>query len=387
MKQKRILTAALAAVLTLSLSVPALAAEAPTALPISAETPTYELVQRGENFPVRVWGTAVELGDMSLTLENSNDSDPYQKVVVNVGEDTLILDAVTGEAKTFDDLRAGEAIYAWVGPEMTDSLPPISTARVILCSIPADFGAPNYAEVETVTQTEDGVDVYMNNDVVLHLTGDTEYLVAPGWEKETVSAADIVPGTRLLSWYSVTTMSLPAQASPSKVMVFPSDYDGWVSTNGLEVTINGETLALEGSSAAKVENGRLMVPVRAVAEAMGCEVAWEPYTNQVSVTSDGVELYHFAIGADQAVKGDVTVGLVASAEAVDGVTFMALDDLIVLHSLKPQRKSAPGPFGPGALSYLVFSPGGACRRLHPTHCFPSRPGAGRGPRLKLHVRK
>ena len=217
---------------------------------------------------------------------------------------------------------------------MTDSLPPISTARVILCSIPADFGAPNYAEVETVTQTEDGVDVYMNNDVVLHLTGDTEYLVAPGWEKETVSAADIVPGTRLLSWYSVTTMSLPAQASPSKVMVFPSDYDGWVSTNGLEVTINGETLALEGTSAAKVENGRLMVPVRAVAEALGCEVAWEPYTNQVSVTSDGVELYHFAIGADQAVKGDVTVGLVASAEAVDGVTFMALDDLIVLHSLK-----------------------------------------------------
>ena len=334
MKQKRILTAALAAVLTLSLSVPALAAEAPTALPISAETPTYELVQRGENFPVRVWGTAVELGDMSLTLENSNDSDPYQKIVVNVGEDTLILDAVTGESKTFDDLRTGEAIYAWVGPEMTDSLPPISTARIILCSIPADFGAPNYAEVETVTQTEDGVDVYMNNDVVLHLTGDTEYLVAPGWEKETVSAADIVPGTRLLSWYSVTTMSLPAQASPSKVMAFPSDYDGWVSTNGLEVTINGETLALEGTSAAKVENGRLMVPVRAVAEALGCEVAWEPYTNQVSVTSDGVELYHFAIGADQAVKGDVTVGLVASAEAVDGVTFMALDDLIVLHSLK-----------------------------------------------------
>ena len=334
MKQKRILTAALAAVLTLSMTVPALAAEAPTALPISAETPAYELVQRGENFPVRVWGTAVELGDMSLTLENSNDNDPYQKIVVNVGEDTLILDAVTGEAKTFDDLRTGEAIYAWVGPDMTKSLPPISTARIILCGVPADFGAPNYAEVETVTETESGVDVYMNNDVVLHLTGETEYLAAPGWEKETVSAADIVPGTRLLSWYSIATMSLPAQASPSKVMVFPSDYDGWVSTNGLEVTINGETLPLEGPSAAKVENGRLMVPVRAVAEALGCEVAWEPYTNQVSVTSDGAELYHFTIGAEQAAKGDVTVGLVASAEAVDGVTFMALDDLMVLHGLK-----------------------------------------------------
>ena len=334
MKQKRILTTALAAVLTLSMTVPALAAEAPTALPISAETPAYEVVQRGENFPVRVWGTAVELGDMSLTLENSNDNDPYQKVVINVGEDTLILDAVTGEAKTFDDLRTGETVYAWVGPDMTKSLPPISTGRVILCGLPADYAAPTYAEVESVTETESGADVYLNNDVVLHLNADTGYLAAPGWEKETVSAADIVPGTRVLAWYSVVTLSLPAQASPEKIMVFPSDYAGWVAADGLTVTVNGQALALEGAAAAKVENGHLMVPVRALAEALGCEVAWEPYTNQVTVTRDGVECYHFTIGGDQAAKGDVTVGLVAPANAVDGVTFLALDDLIVLHGLK-----------------------------------------------------
>ena len=333
MNHKKLLASALAAALTLSLAVPALAAE-PVGADAAAEAPAYELVQRGETFPTRVWGAAVELGDMSLTLENSNESDPYQKVVVNVEEDTLTLDAVTGEAKTFDDLRTGETVYAWVGPDMTKSLPPISTGRVILCGLPADYAAPTYAEVESVTETESGADVCLNNDVVLHLSADTGYLAAPGWEKETVSAADIVPGTRVLAWYSVVTLSLPAQASPSKVMVFPSDYDGWVSTNGLEVTINGETLPLEGASAAKVENGRLMVPVRALAEALGCEVAWEPYTNQVTVTRDGVECYHFTIGGDQAAKGDVTVGLVAPANAVDGVTFLALDDLIVLHGLK-----------------------------------------------------
>ena len=333
MNHKKLLASALAAALTLSLAVPALAAE-PVGADAAAEAPAYELVQRGETFPTRVWGAAVELGDMSLTLENSNESDPYQKVVVNVEEDTLILDAVTGEAKTFDDLRTGETVYAWVGPDMTKSLPPISTGRVILCGLPADYAAPTYAEVESVTETESGADVCLNNDVVLHLSADTGYLAAPGWDKETVSAADIVPGTRVLAWYSVVTLSLPAQASPSKVMVFPSDYDGWVSTNGLEVTINGETLPLEGAAAAKVENGHLMVPVRALAEALGCEVAWEPYTNQVTVTRDGVECYHFTIGGDQAAKGDVTVGLVAPANAVDGVTFLALDDLIVLHGLK-----------------------------------------------------
>ena len=332
MNHKKLLASALAAALTLSLAVPALAAE-PVGADAAAEAPAYELVQRGETFPTRVWGAAVELGDMSLTLENSNESDPYQKVVVNVEEDTLILDAVTGEAKTFDDLRTGETVYAWVGPDMTKSLPPISTGRVILCGLPADYAAPTYAEVESVTETESGADVCLNNDVVLHLNADTGYLAAPGWEKETVSAADIVPGTRVLAWYSVVTLSLPAQASPEKIMVFPSDYAGWVAADGLTVTVNGQALALEGA-AAKVENGHLMVPVRALAEALGCEVAWEPYTNQVTVTRDGVECYHFTIGGDQAAKGDVTVGLVAPANAVDGVTFLALDDLIVLHGLK-----------------------------------------------------
>ena len=333
MNHKKLLASALAAALTLSLAVPALAAE-PVGADAAAEAPAYELVQRGETFPTRVWGAAVELGDMSLTLENSNESDPYQKVVVNVEEDTLILDAVTGEAKTFDDLRTGETVYAWVGPDMTKSLPPISTGRVILCGLPADYAAPTYAEVESVTETESGADVCLNNDVVLHLNADTGYLAAPGWEKETVSAADIVPGTRVLAWYSVVTLSLPAQASPEKVMVFPSDYAGWVAADGLTVTVNGQALALEGAAAAKVENGHLMVPVRALAEALGCEVAWEPYTNQVTVTRDGVECYHFTIGGDQAAKGDVTVGLVAPANAVEGVTFLALDDLIVLHGLK-----------------------------------------------------
>ena len=333
MNHKKLLASALAAALTLSLAVPALAAE-PVGADAAAEAPAYELVQRGETFPTRVWGAAVELGDMSLTLENSNESDPYQKVVVNVEEDTLILDAVTGEAKTFDDLRTGETVYAWVGPDMTKSLPPISTGQVILCGLPADYAAPTYAEVESVTETESGADVCLNNDVVLHLNADTGYLAAPGWEKETVSAADIVPGTRVLAWYSVVTLSLPAQASPEKVMVFPSDYAGWVAADGLTVTVNGQALALEGAAAAKVENGHLMVPVRALAEALGCEVAWEPYTNQVTVTRDGVECYHFTIGGDQAAKGDVTVGLVAPANAVDGVTFLALDDLIVLHGLK-----------------------------------------------------
>ena len=57
-----------------------------------------------------------------------------------------------------------------------------------------------------------------------YLNSEAELLTAPGAEQAALT--DIVPGTRLLSWYSITTLSLPAQATPTKVMVFPSAYSG-----------------------------------------------------------------------------------------------------------------------------------------------------------------
>ena len=50
------------------------------------------------------------------------------------------------------------------------------------------------------------------------------------------------------------------------------------------MSVNGESLELSGASAARVENDRLLVPVRKVAEALGYQVSWEPYTNRVTVS-------------------------------------------------------------------------------------------------------
>ena len=182
---KMVLTAALGAALLL----PAAAAEAANEAN-GGETPSYTLTQWGNSFPIQTWGQVVELGAESLTLENSQEDSSYQKLVINVNEDTLILDAVTGQSRTFSDIQQGETLYAWVGPAMTKSLPPITTARLLLCGLPADAAAPTYAEVQSVIQTEEGVDVCVTDQVVLHLSGETELLAAPG--SETVSLADIV---------------------------------------------------------------------------------------------------------------------------------------------------------------------------------------------------
>lgn len=140
MKAHGILRTALTAALSAVLLLPAAGAAATGTA--AEEAPSYTLTQRGEPFPLRAWGQVVELGEASLTLENSDSSDAYQKLVVNVGEDTRILDAVTGEARSFADIRQGETVYVWAGPEMTKSLPPITTARLRLCGLPDGGSAP-----------------------------------------------------------------------------------------------------------------------------------------------------------------------------------------------------------------------------------------------------
>ncbi|MEG2455456.1 MAG: S-layer homology domain-containing protein [Oscillospiraceae bacterium] len=197
------------------------------AVPISAEVPSQE-AQAETLQPIRVYGKATSIKEMKngsrIMLENSNDKDPNQKIGVLVSDKTMILDAVTGNAKTIADIKENETLYAYVGPAMAMSMPPQANATLILCNIPADYNVPKFAEVKTVTAREDGmVDVLMTGSVLLHLNKDTELLA---YRTDNVpNLGDITSGAHLLSWYSAETRSIPAQASPSKVMVFPKSAD------------------------------------------------------------------------------------------------------------------------------------------------------------------
>lgn len=101
MKKPKLLKTALTAALAATLLLPCAAAGAEmSAKEGAAEQPAYTLMQRSpRSFPIQVWGQAAELGDNSLTLQNDNEGAAYAKIVVNVEEDTKILDAVTGEER------------------------------------------------------------------------------------------------------------------------------------------------------------------------------------------------------------------------------------------------------------------------------------------------
>lgn len=292
-----------------------------------------------ETGPVRVWGVVKSVEERSVSLENGDDADPYQKITLNMGDGTVILDAVTGADAALTDLEVGETLYAYVGPAMALSQPPQAYARLVLRGVPADYAPPRYAEVERVTARADGgVDALMSGNIVLHLSAATE-MTAHG-AKNVPTLADIKPGTMLLSWYSMVLETLPAQAAPSRVMLFPYRYEGYASAGAGTLSVNGKAVALSAAEAPYVTGeGRLMAPVRKFAEALGCQVLWDAaHPSDVVVTRNGEELYRFTAGGTSAtVGGDMVRALTCPAAAGWGVTFLCADDLAALHGVKFAR--------------------------------------------------
>lgn len=331
MKLKKLLCTALSAALLGSV---ALAGDT-SAISSGPAAPEYEITQTGYTLPIRVWGSASELEEGTVRLQNASENETYRDIVLNITEETAILDAVTGEVKTYTDLREGETIYAYVSAAMTRSLPPISNAELILCGIPADYHVPSYAEVQGVSTNGEGKwSVLMSDDVVLHLNADT--VLSAFGTKDIPTLERIVPGARLLSWYSVVFTSMPAQATPDKVVVFPSGYEGYAAMVPGSLHVNGSALSLADRELPYAEAGKLMVPVRALAEALGYTATWEVGSPaRVLVEKDGQPLCALTIGdSTMVVEGDMVMDVTTPAVVRGGVTFLAAEDLVRIHSLK-----------------------------------------------------
>ncbi len=298
---------------------------------LPGDEPAMEETVSQADTSVMVYGRLTKEGE-SLLLTNSNEEDPYQTVMVHVSPETMILDAVTGMPLTFDALMDGDMIYAYVAPAMTMSIPAQTTAEVILAAIPADFAVPSYVEVDAVERDDEGNVTVMTDDLILHLTSETE--VFPYLTRNIVTTADIVPGSTLLAWYSTLATSEPAQASPDRVMLFPYSYEAYVDLSEEGITVNGETLTLTEAAMPITIDGNLMLPLRAFAEALGCEVSWDQETMTVTVSQNGAVRYAFVPGVAEYTADGETRGLVSASYLEDGVTFLSATDLLHLHNVK-----------------------------------------------------
>ena len=250
------------------LAVPAFAAET------TGETAeTTAIAEPTHMAPVQVWGTLTWLEDGGLYVKNSSDQEGINEIILHGGS-ILCLDAVTGEPMDIQDLQDGDTVYAWAGPTMTMSLPPHATAVLILGNIPADYAVPQFYEIYNVTpQVAAAIypppamtwtEVTATDGTTLKITD--EAALTPYLTKNIVRLEDLIHGTRILVWSD-------SQGQPEKVLVFPYEYRGYVTVaEDGTVSTNGTAAAQKAKT---TDDGDTLLPVRAVAEALGMKVRWD----------------------------------------------------------------------------------------------------------------
>lgn len=239
----------------------------------------------GTPSPVMVWGNLTWLDGGGLLLKN--DSDTALSEVVLQGESIICLDAVTGDPMDIKSLKDGDTVYAWVSPVMTMSLPPQTTAYIILGNIPADYRVPQYYEITAAEVTGTDSSTQLPTSVELTAAGGTVFTVTddaaltPYLTRNIVTLADLVPGTRVLVWSS-------SSGGAERVLVFPYEYSGYLSyAEDGTVSVNGQSV---GQAARTAEDGTILLPIRAVSEALGLDVSWDQETGvTVAYASTGEE--------------------------------------------------------------------------------------------------
>lgn len=326
MKMKRMVSLCLSLFL---LTGAAFAAETPV-----SPAPSYEIAPVTDQTLTRVWGTAVEVGEDQVRLNNSNEEDPLSDIILNVNEETLVLDAVTGEELSFDQVEKDDVIYAYVGAAMTMSLPPQAYAQMILCNIPADFGVPSMEQIQSITACGEGYDVRVDEETVLHMEKDVELLASESVEEPALES--LKPGDMLLTWRQAEEASCEAQGAVSKAMVFAGEYAGWLYAAPGELSINGNAVEFAAGEEPFVQGEKLMIPLRLVVEALGGETTWNRESRTIEVT-DGEGNVLYTLDADESTytrgeSGDLD--LMTPAVLRNGTTFLAAEDVLKLHDLK-----------------------------------------------------
>lgn len=318
----KIFSLALCAALVLSL--PALAAEDDLLISPAPEAASLA--------PVRVWGKVTRLESGSLLLQTDDETALHREVVVHLPKGVPCVDAVTGLPMDMTKVKDGDTLYAWVGNAMTMSLPPQTSALIVVGNVPADYKVPEYYEIvgtdQTVTiaiypapeRTEVNLPVAGGETLTIPVSAQ----VTPWLTRQMVNVDSLVPGSQILVWKD-------KDGNAEKVLLFPYAYRGWYTLNGKgEVTVNGEKLSVN----AKL-SGPGLLPLRAVAEAVNYEVSW--VSGQGATVKEGDKVIFSVLpGAGAAKRPNAEDGeweLLAPCVTEEGVTYLAASDLSLLLDL------------------------------------------------------
>ena len=163
---------------------------------------------------VRLYGPATHMEDGRLSIDSQADQGYQGEVILNVSqESTYVLDAVSGLPIELSDIKDGDTIYAYIGPAMTMSLPPMTNATMIFANVPADFKVPDYVTVKSVV-----TDAASSQSVLTAMDG-TEYTLAddcgivPYLTRNIVTLDDLTQGRKAVVWSD-------GENTATRIMVF-----------------------------------------------------------------------------------------------------------------------------------------------------------------------
>ena len=276
-------------------------------------------------------------GIIKTTTDVNNKDDQNNTVNLKITDDTLVYDNL-GNKKALSDLTDGSKITVFTGSyEPTPLILPVQyTANVIIINGDKEGNV----NADTYLADEEG---YTNAANTLNIATADDTKIVDKDEKEYKGDLD---KNDLIVFYGVSTKSIPAQTTPTKVVVLGENE---IALKQIEAAKNATpaptaapetTVAPEVTEAPQVNYAGLvnvvigdknvsdvyakdnttMVPLREVAEAAGFTVTWDA-ENRAVILNDGV--YSLKIGENSYVKGKMMpLTLSAAPEIVNDLTYV-----------------------------------------------------------------
>jgi hypothetical protein len=123
----------------------------------------------------------------------------------------------------------------------------------------------------------------------LNISDTTEIVLQDG-----TTFSGILDERKLVVTYGITTRSIPAQTNPTKIVVlFEKANTAIGDVSKMDTVVNNKKI--EAPAAYVNEKGTIMVPIRAIAEALGYDVIWNNEQRSVELGNKGIS---FKIGED-----------------------------------------------------------------------------------------
>lgn len=249
----------------------------------------------------------LEAGSARL-LVNAMENGVEMEVALNIGSDTIFLDNTTGTPVAGTQVKKGDKIYVYHSPAMTRSLPPQTYTQAILVNL-GDKTPAKLHVVEQVQAGKEGAVTVLTDRGSMLVTVGKDTPIAPLYTKNIVTTADIQEGTRLFAWYDVVALSYPGQATAERVVLLPAEQEqsgeAADENEAIAITVNGKAL----EATAKKNGDVVMVPLRAVGEAMGYIVTWDQAEHSANL-NNGKGQTTVTLGKDQYVYTNAQEGMV-----------------------------------------------------------------------------